>query len=234
VFHNEGGTGQPNPSAADFTAEVKTTLDKTENPTPATVDRISVWLATAILNAGTQAAAATDEEFLLMEWVTMHDSDVRPAHREVEGQQRPPGEPFTVGGSPMRYPGDPTAPIELWINCRCTLAPLLASDASFRKNEGATMSTNEPEQQQPGPLAWHGVLAPEGVWSGDGRRFAPDSLRFRDLPLPLTWQKATEMGHDGSVVIGKIDSIERARRDDERDGHVPRDPGGGRGDRADR
>jgi hypothetical protein len=210
VFHNEGGTGQPNPSAADFTAEVKTTLDKTENPTPATVDRISVWLATAILNAGTQAAAATDEEFLLMEWVTMHDSDVRPAHREVEGQQRPPGEPFTVGGSPMRYPGDPTAPIELWINCRCTLAPILASDASFRKNEGATMSTNEPEQQQPGPLAWHGVLAPEGVWSGDGRRFAPDSLRFRDLPLPLTWQKATEMGHDGSVVIGKIDSIERA------------------------
>jgi hypothetical protein len=212
VFHNEGGTGEPDPSAAEFTADVRTTLDKTKDPTPATVDRISVWLATAILNAGTQAAAATDEEFLVMEWVTMHDKDVRVEHKETEGQQRPPGEPFDVSGVEMRYPGDPRAPIELWINCRCTLAPLLGADATFAK-EGVTMSATEtePETLAPAmPLAWHGVLAPEGVWSGDGRQFAPDALTFRDLPIPLTWQKATSDGHDGSVVVGKIETIERA------------------------
>jgi hypothetical protein len=60
------------------------------------------------------------------------------------------------------------------------------------------------------PTPWHGVLAPEDVWSGDGRRFAEGLLGVRDLPIPLTWQKATDTGHDGSVVIGKIDSIERA------------------------
>ena len=60
-----------------------------------------------------------------------------------------------------------------------------------------------------GPLAWHGVLAPEGVWSGDGRQFKEGSLRFRDLPLPLTWQKSAQPGHDGSVVVGKIERIER-------------------------
>jgi hypothetical protein len=59
------------------------------------------------------------------------------------------------------------------------------------------------------PLAWHGVLAPEEEWSGDGRRFTAGSLRNRDLPLPLTWQKAASEGHDGSTVIGRIDSIER-------------------------
>jgi hypothetical protein len=211
VFHNEGGKGQPKPSVAEFTAEVRATLDKTKDPTDATVDRLSVWLSTAILNAGTQAAAATDEEFLLMEWVTMHDSDVREAHREVEGQQRPPGDEFDVAGVGMRYPGDPTAPIELWINCRCTLAPVLASEANFRRTEGVTMTTTETEVETVpvAPLAWHGVLAPEGVWSGDGRMFAPDALRFRDLPLPLTWQKATSDGHDGSVVVGRIDTIER-------------------------
>src|SRR4029077_8079197 len=98
-------------------------LDKTTAPDANTVNRISTWLSTAILNAGTQAATATDPEFLVMEWITMHDADVRPAHQGAEGQQRPPGEPYDVGGVKMRYPGDPTAPIALWINCRCTLAP---------------------------------------------------------------------------------------------------------------
>src|SRR5262245_24433160 len=58
-------------------------------------------------------------------------------------------------------------------------------------------------------MKWHGVLAPEGVLSGDGRKFAEESLTWRDLPLPLSWQKATATGHDGSVVVGRIDTIER-------------------------
>lgn len=270
VFHREGGTGLPTPSAASFTADVSDTLDKTRNPTQETVNRISIWLSTAILNAGTQAAVNDDPEFVLMEWVTMHDSDVRAEHAATEGQQRPTTEPYDVAGVPMRYPGDPTAPIELWINCRCSLAPVLAADAQFAERPGiggypidncedlrnaiqaigrakpeeraktiahiktqkkrlgcpevelpdtegwsneeeVTMTTTETEQESvmDAPLAWHGVLAPEGVWSGDGRQFAPDALRFRDLPLPLTWQKATDAGHDGSIVVGAIRSIER-------------------------
>ena len=89
------------------------------------------------------------------------------------------------------------------------------------------------------PLAWHGVLAPEGVWSGDGRRFALDSLRFRDLPLPLTWQRATGDGHDGSTVVARIDTHRAgAERDGvnlmQADGTVHRHPGRRRGGRADR
>jgi 2'-5' RNA ligase len=53
------------------------------------------------------------------------------------------------------------------------------------------------------------LVVPEGVETGDGRRFAPLSLTTRELPLPLLWQLKTAEGHDGSVVVGRIDKIER-------------------------
>lgn len=58
-------------------------------------------------------------------------------------------------------------------------------------------------------VPWHGVLAPEGVWSGDRRRFAPESLRWRDLPLPLMFQRAKSEGHDGATIVGQITEIVR-------------------------
>lgn len=53
------------------------------------------------------------------------------------------------------------------------------------------------------------ILAPVGVKSGDGRSFSPLALSTRDLPLPLMWQVQTQEGHDASVIVGRIDSIER-------------------------
>lgn len=53
------------------------------------------------------------------------------------------------------------------------------------------------------------LLVPEGVPTGDGRKFKPLSLETRDLPLPLLWQIKTSDGHDGSVVVGRIDTIDR-------------------------
>ncbi len=53
------------------------------------------------------------------------------------------------------------------------------------------------------------IVVPEGVPTGDGRIFKPLSVTTRDLPLPLMWQLKTGEGHDGSVIIGRIDSIER-------------------------
>lgn len=53
------------------------------------------------------------------------------------------------------------------------------------------------------------MVLPEGVASGDGREAKPGSVTTRELPLPLMWQIMTEKGHDRSVVVGRIDSIER-------------------------
>jgi hypothetical protein len=53
------------------------------------------------------------------------------------------------------------------------------------------------------------LVIPEGVESGDGRKFETDAIDIRELPLPLMWQIKTGEGHNGSVVVGRIDSMER-------------------------
>jgi hypothetical protein len=53
------------------------------------------------------------------------------------------------------------------------------------------------------------LVIPEGVESGDGRKFEKDSIEIRELPLPLMWQIKTADGHNGSVVVGRIDHMEK-------------------------
>lgn len=60
------------------------------------------------------------------------------------------------------------------------------------------------------PLAaWEGTIVVEGIPTGDGRVFEPNSLRWDDLPIPLGWAREDGMGHDGSVVVGRILEIWR-------------------------
>lgn len=53
------------------------------------------------------------------------------------------------------------------------------------------------------------LVIPEGKESGDGRSFVQNALEIRELPLPLMWQIKTGDGHMGSVVVGRIDYMER-------------------------
>lgn len=52
------------------------------------------------------------------------------------------------------------------------------------------------------------LAVPTEVASGDERSFKKNSITSRDLPLPLMWQIKTGAGHEGSVVVGRIDSLE--------------------------
>lgn len=393
VYSDEsgGGTSRLPASLRDaFSRQLRKTDRATADE--ATVDRITVWLSTAILSHATMSAAEADPEELFMEWVDMGDSKVRHAHKEASGQQRPIGERFKVGDHKMWGPGDPSVPIELWINCRCTLRPVLAAEAiaasirwpdlehyrnttglmrlatevieepthaglavyaadterilmiqrsldqdddpevrgtwefpggtiegdetpeeaarrefceetgcptpegeitnGWRSADGIyqlfvltvpteedafeeinpdadaadTINPDDPERRNPdvsawftieqikslgaalrpevaktdwsifgeqgddmtesapelepeegkepvfnhdGGVPWHGVLAPEGKWSGDKRMFSEGSLRHRPLPLPLTWQKISDDGHKGNVTVARIDRIAR-------------------------
>lgn len=64
-----------------------------------------------------------------------------------------------------------------------------------------------------GPTApWRGPLAPEGIETGDGREFYPDSLTWAEPPLPLRWNKEDSHGgepHTVAVNVGRIDRIWR-------------------------
>lgn len=54
---------------------------------------------------------------LTKRWRTVRDARVRDAHRAVEGQVRPLGQPFDVGGYSAMYPGAVNLPIHLRVNC---------------------------------------------------------------------------------------------------------------------
>ncbi len=64
---------------------------------------------------------------LTREWNTAKDSRVRdPAHTRMHRQKRPFGQPFLSGiGNSLRYPGDPTAPPEDRVQCRCAVGTRL-------------------------------------------------------------------------------------------------------------
>ena len=56
------------------------------------------------------------------------------------------------------------------------------------------------------------LVIPEGIESGDGRKFRKDAINLRELPLPLMWQIKTGEGHMGSVVVGRIETMERVEQ----------------------
>lgn len=231
-------TGDYYTGKATWSKDLARTLDKGGYDRLHSVNETALWLATLILTRASIEAAVADPEEVFLEWVNMHDSAVRESHREAGGQVRPAGDKFEVGGHEMVGPGDISAPVEEWIECRCTLRPTLASTMAERVDaemsrvwplalEGApaavrasmklldlkarrmgltTGGSMDPETDvtdAAGP-EWYGVLAPEGVWSGDKRKFAEDSLTWRPLPLPLTWQKIGADAHNGHVTVASI------------------------------
>lgn len=54
---------------------------------------------------------------------------------------------------------------------------------------------------------WSAVLARSGIPTGDGRVLAPGGGSSRSLPLPLSYQAASDDGHGGSVVVGRIETM---------------------------
>lgn len=54
-------------------------------------------------------------------WRATLDGKTRHAHRQLDGQTVDVGQPFTVDGYELDYPGDPKAPGYLIYNCRCTI-----------------------------------------------------------------------------------------------------------------
>lgn len=52
------------------------------------------------------------------------------------------------------------------------------------------------------------TLARLGTPTGDRRILTPGGITSRDLPLPLSWQRESGEGHGGSVVVGRIETMD--------------------------
>lgn len=61
-------------------------------------------------------------------WSTTQDDRSRNIHLAVNGQEVGLDEDFTVGGMPMKYPGDPRGGAKNVINCRCVVLYITDDD----------------------------------------------------------------------------------------------------------
>lgn len=188
-------------------------------------ERIARTESTRVWNAATLAAARDltgPDRPLVKQWITRHDPRVREAHADADAQLQLLDEPFRVGGVDMAYPGDPTAPANLTVNCRCVLALARAdtqqSAATSPPGEGSPVRephTTAAAADDPPPIrTWttpdEAALAFENTQTGDGRIFAAGALYWDGAgPWPLQYADEMGMGHDGAELAGAIQILDR-------------------------
>lgn len=80
-------------------------------------------------NAGTHMQVLMIVPDAMKEWVATTDGRTRFTHRHADGQKVPVDQAFSVGGSMLRWPGDPGGAAGEVVNCRCTLIFAVDDDA---------------------------------------------------------------------------------------------------------
>ena len=101
--------------------------------------RIARTETVTALNGGTYAGAAANQERdgveRWVQWWSTTDERVRPSHWAAHMQVRKLGEKFSVGGHLLDHPGDPTAPADEVINCRCSTLTLHSQEEADKQRD---------------------------------------------------------------------------------------------------
>lgn len=157
---------------ARFETQLARVLERTTDTggSEAQVNRITHWLSTYAVNAGTVQGAYRRGVRHKM-WLDMGDSHVRPAHARADGQVVPMGSAFTIDGAKLAYPGEPVGPPELWIECRCVIMPAAASGETMSAN---TFDLGPDDDEDPG------VILSENAFTAMQETPGPDE----DMPEP--------------------------------------------------
>ncbi|MFJ4627174.1 phage minor head protein [Streptomyces sp. NPDC088847] len=170
---------------------------------PGREERIARTEASRAWNSSTLAAAqdmSGEDRPLVKQWRTRGDTKVRESHDKVDGQLRFLDEPFKVGGRDMMQPGDPTAPAEEVVNCRCVLrlerAPARASalpsegggSSGIFDLRGFTLSIDTKLNPDSYRLL-HGIDAAEKISDGLVR----PALRASGVPYPERYSLGWDM-----------------------------------------
>jgi SPP1 gp7 family putative phage head morphogenesis protein len=108
-------------SIDDLAARIRNVFSVANDSRARTIARtevISAYNGAAVMGASQLPADVVAAQ----EWIATRDGRVRPEHAAADGQVAPIGTAFTVAGSSLAYPGDPSGPADQVIQCRCTVA----------------------------------------------------------------------------------------------------------------
>jgi Phage Mu protein F like protein len=123
--------GESNP---DIATRVRTLLTATGSELwPNRAITVARTETMAAVNGGAYTGAIRDAEARgdvapMKVWLATEDTRTRPTHEEADQQRTLLTSPFIVGGAQLRYPGDPRAPANEVIMCRCTFLPVTLGD----------------------------------------------------------------------------------------------------------
>jgi hypothetical protein len=101
------------------------------------------------------------------------------------------------------------------MGCHETEAAALEQQAALtaEENDDEPADDGDANMDYTGDTApWEGVLAVEGIVTGDGREFAEGALSWADLPVPLRWNIEDSHGGEArtkAVNVGRIDKVWR-------------------------
>lgn len=91
--------------------------------------RLASYQAAGVQNHAVVSAAAGSSEPLEKCWISTIDGKTRPTHWAADGQRVPLDGHFTIGGEPLRFPGDPLGTAAEVKNCRCRVGVLAPDEA---------------------------------------------------------------------------------------------------------
>lgn len=180
-------------------------LDPDSEKNRAWIERVAVTEIHSAYSAGTYQAAIAEGQagggvMPVLQWISTKDTRTRPAHVVANGQRVKAGQPFIVGGEPLRFPGDPFASPANTARCRCSLA-VFHADTPITASGGPSMDRH---------MHWEGPLAPLDTMTADRRLLAAPAAeaRTRPMPLPLLFQPSLEDEHRGATNVGVIDTVD--------------------------
>lgn len=88
--------------------------------------------------------------------------------------------------------------------------PLAPRGTSMQDADTPISAALEPSFSDGPPGSWEGILAIEGIETGDGRMFSPGAITWSETPLSLRWTPQDNGAHAGAVVVARIDEVYRS------------------------
>lgn len=146
------GIADETPDVEVAREEVAPVFDPLDEQWAGVADEIGQTQATAALNNAVHYASeqATETGVTIeREWVAILDNHTREAHALANGQIRPLGQLFDVGGEQLRWPGDPRGSYENTVNCRCRTFAYLADLRASAFDKGGWVEFVEATKGKP-------------------------------------------------------------------------------------